>query len=129
MDLVGRDFSIMLFKVRTLFLLEIVCTMAQNNFIWTRNLQSTIQPSIKREHKIKSNQLFGCSILINGSYESDSSRLDLSGIDHKSEPPFCRAQKKYFKPIINAACNSCNVALKRKKGMLDISSDALYDHS
>ena len=76
----------------------------------------------------KSNQFFGCSILTNGTYESDSSKLDLLGIDHESESSFYHPQKKYSEPIINSTYNSCNKALIKKKGNLDVSSDVSYDH-
>lgn len=78
--------------------------------------------------KIKRNQLFGCSILTNGIYMSDSNKLDLLGIDHESESSFYRAQPKYSQPIINAANNSCNEILNRKKGLPNVSSDASCDH-
>ena len=112
--------------------------MGRYNF-WQRNAQkardSKNQQNVdaSKENsqpfpKIKSNQLFGCSILTNGTYRSDSNKLDLLGIDHESESSFYRAQQKYSQPIINAANNSCNEILNRKKGLLNVSSDASYDH-
>lgn len=78
--------------------------------------------------KIKANQLFGSAILTDGTYKNDTDKLDLLGIDHEGEASFYRAQKKYSKPIINAAKDSCVEAIHEMKGKLKTSSDASYDH-